>query len=434
VLAGAGAGLAAAVPLCALAARGGNLTAARVLLDSAAIVAGLVHAAALLPAVNRRIRTGAEVLFTAALALASMVSFMSLMDERGISSVAVVNTELLLNAGAVVLGACLIACLAPLTANAAPKSGNRVIAGCLLAASALVVVPRFADVLLGLMRLRAIEVTGGLLSFAAKTNKFAAAVPYLQLAMAAGLAAVFARRRSVFAAGDLSMMPSAQRRQALAVVQREARWVRASAALLCAALAALLAHDLYAGRPEKITRPVRLEADARGSIRVRIADVADGGLHRFSFLTDDGHVVRFLLIKLDSLTKKSRIGVVYDACVMCGDRGYIQRKHEVICLACNVRIFNPSIGKEGGCNPIPLKHAVEGEDVVIGADELTRGAKHFSQVVSIRVKDPVTGKELDSLRAPSRHEYLGANYFFESEASQARFLASPATYARKPLP
>ncbi|MBI2387809.1 MAG: DUF2318 domain-containing protein [Elusimicrobia bacterium] len=432
-LAAVGAGLTAAVPVCALAARGGNLLAARVLLDAAAIVAAFAHAAAFLLPENRRIRAGAEVFFLAALAAASMVSFLSLMDERGISSFAVINTELLLNAGAVFFGACLIACLTPVTANAAPKSGNRVIVRCLLAASALVVVPRLADVLLGLMRLKAIEVTGGLLSFAAKTNMFAAAVPYLQLAMAAGLAAAYARRRSVFPAGELSMS-SAQRRQALAVERSEARWVRGSAALVCAALAALLAHDLYAGRPEKITRPVRLEADARGFIRVKTASVADGDLHRFSYVTDDGHVVRFLLIKLEGLVKKSRIGVVYDACVMCGDKGYIQRKREVICLACNVRIFNPSIGKEGGCNPIPLKHAVEGEHVVIAAEELTRGAKHFSQVVSITVKDPVTGKELDSLKAPARHEYRGANYFFESEASQARFMASPEKYARKPLP
>lgn len=432
VLAGAGAGVAAAAPVCALAAGGGNLIAARAALDSIAVVAALVHAGALLLTVPARARRSSEVFFAAALGLSSMVSFASLMDEKGITSVAVVNTELLLNAGAIVLGACLIACLAPLTANAAPKSGRRAIAGCLLAASLLVVVPRFTDVLLALMRLRAIDVTGGLLSFAAKTNKLAALFPYLQLAMAAGLAAAFARRRTVFSPHDLSMMPSAQRRQALTVVRGETRLIRGSAGLLCAALAALLAHDLYAGRPETITRPVRLEADDRGAVRVKIAGVSDGGLHRFSFVTGDGHVVRFLLIKLSSLKKKMRIGVVYDACVMCGDKGYIQRKQEVICLACNVRIFNPSIGKEGGCNPIPLPHAVEGDEVVIGADELNRGAKHFSEVVSIRVKDPVTGKTLDSLKAPSRHEYMGTNYFFESDESQARFLASPETYVGKP--
>lgn len=435
LIAGVGAGLAAAVPIYVLSARGQSLTAARALLDSAAVAAALLHAGALFLPANRRksskIRGGAAVLFTTALALASMASFLDLLGEQGLTSVAVMNTELILNVGAVVLGAGLIACLSPLMANIAPKSGRRAVAGCLLAASVLVILPKCGEVLLGLMRLKVIGVAAGALSFVAKASKFGTAVPYADLAMAAGLSAFFLRGRTVPAAGELSMMPSARRRQALAVVGLEARWVRASAAFLCAALAILLAHDLYASRPAKITRPVRLTADARGFIKVKIADIADGDLHRFSYVTDDGHVVRFLLIKLDSPSGRSKIGVVYDACVMCGDKGYIQRKREVICLACNVRIFNPSIGKEGGCNPIPLKHDVEGEDIVLRTDELDKGAKHFSQVVSILVKDPVTGRELDSLKAPARHEYGGANYFFESEASQARFMASPDKYARK---
>lgn len=437
IIGGVVAGLAAAVPIYVLTARNQTLTAARVLLDSAAVVAALIHSGALfLPEHRRmasRIRAGAAVFFSGALALASMASFLELSGDQGLTSVAVMNTELILNIGAVVLGSCLAASLIPLASNVAPKSGMRAIAGCLLAASVMMILPKCGEVLLGLMRLKAIEVAAGALSFVAKANKFGIAVPYAELAMMAGLSVLFLLRRSVFTAGELSMMPSSQRRQALKVLQLEARWVRGSAAVVCAALALLLAHDLYASRPAKITRPVRLTADARGFIRAKIADVADGNLHRFSYVTGDGRVVRFLLIKLDSPSGRTKIGVVYDACVMCGDKGYIQRKREVICLACNVRIFNPSIGKEGGCNPIPLEHRVEGEDIVVRTRDLAKGAENFSQVISIRVKDPVTGKELDSLKASSRREYKGESYFFESEASQARFLASPEKYAGKPL-
>lgn len=393
LLAGVGAGLAAAVPVYALSARGQSLIAARALLDSAAVAGALLHSAALfLPAHRRRsagIRSGAEVLFTAALALASMASFLDSLFEQGVTSVAVMNTELILNVGGIILGAGLAACLAPLLSNVAPKSGRRVVAACLLAASILLIAPKCGEVLLGLMRLKAIEVAAGTLSFVAKANKFAVVVPYLLLAAAAGLAVLFRLRRTVFAAGELSAMPSARRRQALEVLRGEARWVGASAAAVCAALAILLTNDLYASRPPKITRPVRLTADARGFIRVKIADVSDGGLHRFSYVTGDGHVVRFLLIKLDSPSGRTKIGVVYDACVMCGDKGYIQRKREVICLACNVRIFNPSIGKEGGCNPIPLEHRVEGEDIVVRTQDLAKGAAHFSEVIPTRVKDPL---------------------------------------------
>jgi YHS domain-containing protein len=44
------------------------------------------------------------------------------------------------------------------------------------------------------------------------------------------------------------------------------------------------------------------------------------------------------------------------------------------------------------------------------------------------VKDPVTEKELDNLKAQYRYEYKGRNYFFESEASEEKFRTSPETY------
>jgi YHS domain-containing protein/DNA-directed RNA polymerase subunit RPC12/RpoP len=138
--------------------------------------------------------------------------------------------------------------------------------------------------------------------------------------------------------------------------------------------------------------------------------------------------VRFFLINRYDVAH-AKIGVVYDACMICGDDGYIQVGNEIICIACNVRIFVPSIGKPGGCNPIPLDHTVEGGVITIAAADLDKGAKYFSEVVEIEVTDPVTGKRLINLKAPFQYEFKGRMFFFEGRESYDRFKKVPEDFA-----
>ena len=148
----------------------------------------------------------------------------------------------------------------------------------------------------------------------------------------------------------------------------------------------------------------------------------------YAYIADDGHRVRFFLInRYDE--KHVKIGVVYDACMICGDAGYIQKGNEVICIACNVRIFVPSIGKAGGCNPIPLLHGEENGEIVISASELEKGAQYFSEVVAIEVIDPVTKQPLINLEAPYQYDFKGKTFFFGSQDSYERFREAPETYA-----
>lgn len=424
-------GLVAAVPVYLLSVQSQTITAVRVSLDAITIAAAIIHAGALFLPESRSkafpwIRWGSALLFTAALALVVMFSFLDMMGEQALSSITVLNTELILNIGGILTGISLIAFLVPLTAHVSAKSGKGVTSGFLLVASILLVVPWCAEVLLGVMRLELAEVTSARLSFIAKVTQYAIVVPYALVFMIAVLSLVAFVKRSVPATDEQFSIQRADRRKARSRASFELRWLKSSLAAICAIVAILLSYDLYASRPPKISPPVRLTADAGGLIKIRIDDVKDGKLHRYSYVTDDGHVVRFILINRSK--GQNRIGVVYDACMLCGDMGYIKQKNEVICIACNVRVFTPSIGKAGGCNPIPLKHTVEGEYVIVSAGELDKGAHYFSQVVSIRVKDPVTGKKLDNLKAPYRYEYKGRTYFFESEQSEEKFRASPEIY------
>jgi len=408
----------------------GLLTAVRTALYGTALLAVLGNAAALLPPTPRSRAAslagrGAALFLCALLAAAATFSFAGFVAEQALTTSTVLNTELILNLGGVGAGFLLIALLIPLAAGLGGKAGKRALAALVLAASLLLAVQWGAELLLGLMRLEVIELTSLRVSIVAKVGKYSKLFPYVQAVLIAALSLVYYCKRTRISATELSGMEPAPRRKARALLMGEMRWFKCTASCLSIVLSVLLFHDLYASRPPRISPPLQLKPDAQGEIRVKVGDMADGKLHRYSYLTDDGHVVRFFMLAHPGGKK---IGVVYDACMMCGDMGYLQQKSEVICLACNVRIFIPSIGKSGGCNPIPLKHAIDGGSVVVAAEELDRGAKYFSEVVPVQVKDPVTGKELLSDRTPLRYEFQGRTYFFASQESLEKFKVAPEKF------
>ena len=412
-----------------------SVTAARTCLVAAGLLAALLKAGSLLlPGKSSRWAVGSDrgagLFLASALAAVAAFSFLLAMTEQALSAISVLNTELLLNIGGILSGLLLVVFLIPLTAHLATRSGRGLVSGLFLLSCALRVIPWSADALLGLMRLELVELTSGRLSFVAKVTKYSSVLPYLYLVILAALACLFFARRTPIASPELPETTMAEGRKALRRHQLDRRWFTSALASVGLILAVFLYQDLYASRPPQISTPVELKPAADGLIRIRVDEVADGNLHRFSYVTDDGHVVRFILINrmAGSAGERKKIGVVYDACMLCGDMGYLQEKNEIICIACNVRIFIPSIGKAGGCNPIPFPHQFEGEAIVIDPEELDRGAKYFSQVVAVQVKDPVTGKELSSREAPHRYEYQGRTYFFESLESLEKFQAAPEAY------
>lgn len=404
-----------------------TVTATRACLYAAAVIATLLNSVALfLPGRGRRFGWWSAMLLTATLAGAAMFTFLGRVYEQAFSVITVLNTELILNIGGILAGLFLMAVLVPLTSHLAAKGARGVVSGILVSASLLLAAQWSAEVLLALMRLEMVELTSIRLSFVARAGKYSSLFPYVHALLVTALAVASRAGRPAVAPETLAGMEKAERRKARSRVMFEMRWFRSALASIAAILAVLLYHDVYATRPPKITPPRHLTPDAAGLIKIKTAEVADGKLHRYAYVTDDGHVVRFFLINRSR--GQAKMGVVYDACMLCGDMGYIQEKNEVICIACNVRIFVPSIGKAGGCNPIPLVHKVEGEHVVITVQELDNGARYFSQVVSRKVKDPVTGRELESSKAPFRQEYKGRTYFFESEESGEKFRQSPERY------
>jgi FTR1 family protein len=162
----------------------------------------------------------------------------------------------------------------------------------------------------------------------------------------------------------------AERRKALYEARRERLILRALQALILASMAAIAAQFVHSMSQGQLSPPEQY-FDGGNDVRLPMARLEDGRLHRFAYRAGD-RTVRFLVIKLGS----GRVAVALDACQICGDKGYYQRGQDIICKNCTAPINPDTIGLEGGCNPIPLKFELVGSDLLIPASELEKGIAH----------------------------------------------------------
>ncbi|MBX4133376.1 DUF2318 domain-containing protein [Frischella sp. Ac48] len=101
--------------------------------------------------------------------------------------------------------------------------------------------------------------------------------------------------------------------------------------------------------------------NSNGLLVIPLTKVNDSKLHRFGYTTQDGTIVRFIIIK----KSENAYGVGLDACDICGASGYYQRGDQVVCSLCDVVMNIATIGFPGGCNPVPLKFQVNDGNIVI---------------------------------------------------------------------
>jgi uncharacterized membrane protein len=121
-----------------------------------------------------------------------------------------------------------------------------------------------------------------------------------------------------------------------------------------------------------ISEPDPIAAVA-GMIRLDLATISDGNLHRHVYQTEEGTPVRFIVIK----KSQSAFGVGLDACDICGQSGYYQRGDQVICKLCDVVMNKSTIGFPGGCNPVPLKFTLGEGNLLIDPAELEAEVHRF---------------------------------------------------------
>ncbi|HYO14685.1 MAG TPA: DUF2318 domain-containing protein, partial [Thermoanaerobaculia bacterium] len=131
---------------------------------------------------------------------------------------------------------------------------------------------------------------------------------------------------------------------------------------------------VYAQPPAALSPATPVDRGADGAVRIPLSTFRGTVLQRFA-VTIDGTPVRFFAIPVE---EGGEIATAFDACEICGTRGYWQDGLSVTCLHCGSAIYPPSIGQKGGCNPIPLPSRVEGDALVLSGSDLAAGAAIFA--------------------------------------------------------
>ncbi|MBI3696173.1 MAG: DUF2318 domain-containing protein, partial [Acidobacteria bacterium] len=200
---------------------------------------------------------------------------------------------------------------------------------------------------------------------------------------------------------------SAAWRKAVWSARRERLWMAAVCTASFVFIVFITAEFVYAKAETQLTPALALTA-VNGLVRIPVASVSDGQLHRFSYQSN-GVTTRLIVIQRPDQT----LATALDACLICGNQGYYQKGPHVLCKNCASAISIPTIGVAGGCNPIALASRVEGTDLVINATDLDGRDRPGDQ------RDG-PGRRLQALRQ-MRH----ARYGDRSDVAHALLRAAP---------
>jgi high-affinity iron transporter len=152
--------------------------------------------------------------------------------------------------------------------------------------------------------------------------------------------------------------------------RRQRGWMSAAATASLSVILVLTADFIYtrANSAPPGSRPV---AAVNNAVRIPLSEVQDSSLHLFT-VSIDGQSLRFLIIK-----KPNGFGTALDACRICGAEGYRQDGQNVVCRHCGSAIYVPSIGDQGGCNPISVPSRTDGADLVLDLSALANASKEI---------------------------------------------------------
>jgi len=160
----------------------------------------------------------------------------------------------------------------------------------------------------------------------------------------------------------------ALQRKALWSARKERLWSMAVYTSSFIFIVLVTAEFIYAKSTTSLS-PAREVVFVSGQVSIPVSEVSDGELHRYSGNLD-GKEVRFLIFKKPD----GKVVTVLDACQICGPVGFYKSGNQIICKNCSAPINAQSMGQAGGCNPIPLKSSIAGEQITISQADLSSGA------------------------------------------------------------
>jgi high-affinity iron transporter len=167
-------------------------------------------------------------------------------------------------------------------------------------------------------------------------------------------------------------MGDAEKRLLESRIRRQRRWMIAAAGACLVVILVLTADFIYA-RANSAPPSARAVTAVGNEVRIPLSEVQDGSLHLYN-ITAGNQSLRFLIIK-----KPNGYGTALDACRICGAEGYRQDGQNVICRHCGSAIYVPSVGDQGGCNPIGVPSHTDGGDLVLDVSALVAATKEIPQ-------------------------------------------------------
>jgi high-affinity iron transporter len=186
----------------------------------------------------------------------------------------------------------------------------------------------------------------------------------------AGMMVLFEYRRR---APEQPVVSAAERRKAQWTARRERLWMMMVYASSFVFILLVTAQFIYAKSASTLSPATPVEL-VNGTATIPVGQVADGDLHRYA-ATIDGKPVRFWLVKKPD----GKIATLFDACEICGPVGFYKDGNNIVCKNCAAPINPQSVGQPGGCNPVPLKATVQGNNVVIAQRDLAEGERLFEK-------------------------------------------------------
>ncbi len=189
------------------------------------------------------------------------------------------------------------------------------------------------------------------------------------VALAALMVLFDAKRREP----QLESVSPAQRRKAIWSARKERLWMTSVYTFSFLFIGMVTAEFVYAKSASALSPAIEVSF-TNGQIKIPLAQVSDGDLHRYQS-EENGVAVRFWLYQKPD----GKIATVFDACEICGGVGFYKSANGVVCKNCAAPINPQSVGAAGGCNPIPLKATQTADSVIIQEADIAAGSRVFEK-------------------------------------------------------
>lgn len=200
--------------------------------------------------------------------------------------------------------------------------------------------------------------------------------PVTMLALVALMILLEYRRRQPQAA--VVATNKAEERKLAWTAKRERRWAILACSTAFIFIFMVTAEFIYAKEPPASPSTI-VAFNAEGKISISTKDLPQGELR---FYTADVKgadqattKVRFLLYRKPD----GKVASVFDACQICGGVGFYKGTNGIICKNCAAPVNPQSVGQAGGCNPIPLQSAQDGDSITISITDLAQQVGQFSK-------------------------------------------------------